>query len=131
MAQVKVTLVKSLAGRPGDQRATIVALGLHKTNSSVVKEVTPQMIKTTVAEYYSIPVESLLSERRDREIVLPRQLAMYLCHDMLGIPYKRISSLFDKNDHTTAINACKRVEEMIESESSFATVIEDIKKRMM
>ena len=37
MAQVKVTLVKSLAGRPGDQRATIVALGLHKTNSSVVK----------------------------------------------------------------------------------------------
>ena len=32
MAQVKVTLVKSLAGRPGDQRATIVALGLHRTN---------------------------------------------------------------------------------------------------
>ncbi len=95
------------------------------------KEVTPQMIKSTVAEYYSIPVESLLSERRDREIVLPRQLAMYLCHDMLGIPYKRISTLFDKNDHTTAINACKRVEEMIESESSFASVIEDIKKRMM
>lgn len=49
--------------------------------------------------YYSIPVESLLSERRDREIVLPRQVAMYLCHDMLGIPYKRISTLFDKNDH--------------------------------
>ena len=43
MAQVKVTLVKSLAGRPGDQRATVVALGLHKTNSSVVKEVTPQI----------------------------------------------------------------------------------------
>lgn len=40
MAQVKVTLVRSLAGRPQDQRATVVALGLHKTNSSVVKEVT-------------------------------------------------------------------------------------------
>jgi len=55
---------------------------------------------------------------------------MYLCHDMLGIPYKRISTLFDKNDHTTAINACKRVEEMVESDSSFGSVIEDIKKRM-
>ena len=43
MAQVKVTLVRSLAGRPQDQRATVVALGLHKTNSSVVKEVTPQI----------------------------------------------------------------------------------------
>ena len=94
------------------------------------KEITPQIIKSTVAEYYSIPVESLLSERRDREIVLPRQIAMYLCHDMLGIPYTRISTLFDKNDHTTAINACKRVDEMIVNDSSFASVIEDVKKRM-
>lgn len=43
MAQVKVTLVRSLAGRPEDQRATVAALGLRKMNSSVVKEVTPQI----------------------------------------------------------------------------------------
>ena len=43
MAQVKVTLVRSLAGRPQDQRATVTALGLHKTNSRVVKEATPQI----------------------------------------------------------------------------------------
>ena len=43
MAQVKVTLTKSLIGRPADQRATVKALGLKKTNSQVVKEVTPQV----------------------------------------------------------------------------------------
>ena len=43
MAQVKVTLTKSLIGRPADQRATVKALGLKKTNSKVVKEVTPQI----------------------------------------------------------------------------------------
>ena len=43
MAQVKVTLVKSLAGYSGDQRATVVALGLGKTNSSVVKDINPQI----------------------------------------------------------------------------------------
>ena len=43
MAQVKVTLTKSLIGRPVDQRATVKALGLKKTNSQVVKEVTPQI----------------------------------------------------------------------------------------
>lgn len=94
------------------------------------KDITPQIIKSTVSEYYAIPLESLLSERRDREIVMPRQVAMYLCHSMLGIPYKRVSTLFDRNDHTTAINACKRVEEMLSQDSSFASVIEDIKKRM-
>ena len=43
MVQVKVTLTKSLIGRPADQRATVKALGLKKTNSQVVKEVTPQI----------------------------------------------------------------------------------------
>ena len=43
MAQVKVTLTRSLIGSPEDQRATVKALGLKKTNSQVVKEVTPQI----------------------------------------------------------------------------------------
>ena len=43
MAQVKVTLTRSLIGRTEDQRATVKALGLKKTNSQVVKEVTPQI----------------------------------------------------------------------------------------
>ena len=43
MAQVKVTLTRSLIRRPEDQRATVKALGLKKTNSQVVKEVTPQI----------------------------------------------------------------------------------------
>ena len=43
MAQVKVTLTRILIGRPEDQRATVKALGLKKTNSQVVKEVTPQI----------------------------------------------------------------------------------------
>ncbi len=95
------------------------------------KDITPQIIKETVADFYSISVDSLLSERRDREIVLPRQVAMYLCHGMLGLPYKRISTLFDRIDHTTAINACRRIDDMIEEDPSFASILEDIKKRML
>lgn len=41
MAMVKITLVKSLIGRPGEQRGTIKALGLGKLNSAVVKENSP------------------------------------------------------------------------------------------
>lgn len=43
MAQVKITLTRSLIGRPEDQRATVKALGLKKTNSSVELEATPQI----------------------------------------------------------------------------------------
>lgn len=41
MAKVKITLTRSLIGRPEDQRATVKALGLGKTNSSVIQDDTP------------------------------------------------------------------------------------------
>ena len=92
--------------------------------------VTPERIRDTVAEYYSIPVESIMSQRRDKEVVMPRQIAMYFCHTMLSLPYKRIASLFDRNDHTTAISACNKITQMISEDPSFADTIESIRIRI-
>ncbi len=92
--------------------------------------ITPERIRETVAEYYSIPIESLLSQRRDREVVMPRQIAMYFCHTLLSLPYKKISMLFERNDHTTAISACEKISKMIEEDPSFADTIESIKIRI-
>ena len=94
------------------------------------REITPQLIKETVAEFYSISVESMDSQRRDREVVMPRQIAMYLCHGMLSLPYKRIAYLFNRNDHTTAMSACDKIDKLVTGDAKFASVIEDIKKRM-
>ncbi|MBR4907242.1 MAG: chromosomal replication initiator protein DnaA [Clostridia bacterium] len=92
--------------------------------------VTPDRIKETVAEYYSVPMESLLSQRRDKEVVLPRQIAMYFCLKLLSLPYKRIATLFDRDDHTTAISACRKIEKMIEEDRGFADTIESIHTRI-
>ena len=92
--------------------------------------VTPDRIKESVAEYYSIPLESLMSQRRDKEVVLPRQIAMYFCHTLLSLPYKRIATLFDRDDHTTAISACKKIAQMIEDDKSFADTMESIGVRI-
>lgn len=93
-------------------------------------QLTPQLIKETVAAGFNITEQSMLSERRDREIVLPRQIAMYLCHSLLGLPYKRISILFERNDHTTAINACRRIEEMMQEDKGVSAIIADLKTRL-
>ena len=94
------------------------------------KELTADVIMETVADYYSISVENMKSPRRDRQIVIPRQVAMYFCHDLLNYSYQRISDIFERTDHTTAINACNKVEEMINEDSGFGTTIDDIKKRL-
>ena len=92
--------------------------------------VTPDRIKETVAEYYSIPLDSLMSPRRDKEVVIPRQIAMYFCLTLLSLPYKKIATLFDRDDHTTAISACKKIAQMIEDDRSFADTIESIRTRI-
>ena len=93
-------------------------------------EVTPTRIKEIVADYYHITLQSLMSQRRDKEVVVPRQIAMYLCHDMLSLPYKRISLLFDRSDHTTAISACDRIEKLMDEDQAFKRSLEDIRKKI-
>ena len=93
-------------------------------------EITPDRIKETVAQYYSVPMESLLSQRRDKEVVMPRQIAMYFCHTMLSLPYKRISILFERNDHTTAISACNKIAQMIETDAAFRDTMKSIETRI-
>ena len=82
------------------------------------------------ADYYHITLQSLMSQRRDKEVVVPRQIAMFLCHDMLSLPYKRIALLFDRTDHTTAISACGRIESMMKEDGEFRRSMEDIRKKI-
>ena len=72
----------------------------------------------------------MYSKTRVKKIAIPRQIAMYLCHRMLSLPYKRIAFLFGRNDHTTAMSACDKIDKMIADDPHFASVIEDLKKRM-
>ncbi|MBR0081745.1 MAG: chromosomal replication initiator protein DnaA [Clostridia bacterium] len=92
--------------------------------------VTPDRIKETVASYYAVSVENLTSQRRDKEIVLPRQVAMYLCHKLLNLPYKKIAQLFDRGDHTTAISACKKIASTAETDYAFREELKNIEKRL-
>ena len=93
-------------------------------------DVNPTRIKEIVADFYHITLQSLMSQRRDKEVVVPRQIAMYLCHDMLSLPYKRIALLFDRSDHTTAISACDRIEKLMDEDQAFKRSLEDIRKKI-
>ncbi|MFZ5648775.1 MAG: 50S ribosomal protein L30 [Bacillota bacterium] len=59
MARLKITLVKSLIGRPEDQRDTVRALGLGKTNSSVVKEENPAIMGMIKKVSHLVKVEEV------------------------------------------------------------------------
>ncbi|MDY0006856.1 MAG: chromosomal replication initiator protein DnaA [Spongiibacteraceae bacterium] len=84
------------------------------------KLVTIENIQKTVAEYYKIRVADLLSKRRSRSVARPRQLAMALAKELTSHSLPEIGDAFGGRDHTTVIHACRKIQELKESEPRIA-----------
>lgn len=79
------------------------------------REVTPELIIQTVAEHYGITVNDISGPKRNSEIVVPRQVAMYLCRKMTDSSLKNIGALLGKRDHTTIINGHNKIEDELKA----------------
>jgi chromosomal replication initiator protein len=76
------------------------------------KLVTIENIQKTVADYFKVRVSDLLSERRNRSIARPRQVAMALAKELTSHSLPEIGDAFGGRDHTTVIHACRRIKEL-------------------
>ena len=85
------------------------------------REVTPELIIQTVAEHFSITMADIAGNKRNNEIVVPRQIAMYLCRKMTDASLKNIGALLGKRDHTTIINGQKKIEEELKANNASIT----------
>lgn len=82
---------------------------INETIQVSPKNVTTQEIIRTVAEFFEVSSNDLVNRSRKREVVEPRQIAMYLLRDILKLSYPHIGEKLGKRDHTTAIHACEKV----------------------
>ena len=94
------------------------------------KKVSAAVIMDVVSRYYNITVEDMKSNRRNKEISNPRQLAMYLCRVLLNMTLPQIGSDFGNRDHTTVMHACNKVSEEIGRKGKLARDLDEIKKRI-
>jgi len=77
-----------------------------------------QIIKS-VAEFYEISPSDLIGRGRKKEIIEPRQVAMYLLRDMINMSYPFIAEKMGKKDHTTAIYAFDKITHSLNTDPSF------------
>jgi hypothetical protein len=82
-----------------------------------------------VAIHYQIRYFDMLSERRDKAIVRPRQIAMYLAKDLTSRSLPDIGRRFGDKDHTTVLHAATRIEEMMAGDPAFAAEVEALRQR--
>jgi chromosomal replication initiator protein len=79
--------------------------------------VTVENIQKTVAEYFKMRASDLLSQRRSRSVARPRQIAMSLAKELTRHSLPEIGEAFGGRDHTTVLHACRRIQELRESDT--------------
>ena len=67
------------------------------------------IIQKAVADYYSVSTEDLKSKKKDRYIAFPRQVAMYLCRELIHSTTPQTGRDFGNRDHTTVMYACNKI----------------------
>jgi chromosomal replication initiator protein len=82
------------------------------------KQVSLENIQKTVADFYRIKVSDLLSKKRTRVVVRPRQVAMCLARELTQLSLPEIGSAFGDRDHTTVMYACKTIENLRNSDDA-------------
>lgn len=93
--------------------------------------ITPFIIREAVASYYGLAEETLCAKRKDQQVALPRQVAMYLCRSMTDWSLPRIGDVFGGRNHTTVMHAIEKITEKVKNDAAMASSIEDIKKRLL
>ena len=94
------------------------------------KEITPNLIIEMVAEHFEVTSTDILSKKRNSEFVLPRQVAMYLCRNMLDISLSNLAKILGKKDHTTIIHGINKIEDELMVNEELKNKIEIIKKKI-
>jgi chromosomal replication initiator protein len=73
------------------------------------RQVTPERIARVVSEYYSVPMDVLQGQKRDKAIVVPRQIAMFLMREETDVSLLRIGAELGGRDHSTVLHACDKI----------------------
>jgi chromosomal replication initiator protein len=103
---------------------------LKELNAEQQRLPTISSIQKAVAEFYGLRVDDLRSRGRNKSIVLPRQVAMYLCREIVKASLPDIGDGFGGKDHSTVIHACEKVKRKIASEEVFRKQVDDLTVRL-
>ncbi|MFH1565640.1 MAG: chromosomal replication initiator protein DnaA [bacterium] len=94
------------------------------------QNISPSDILKTTATYYSLKLADIKGARRLKEIVLPRQIAMFLTKNLTSLSLTDIGNLFGGKDHTTVLHATRKIEKAFSENPKLKQDVENIKSTL-
>lgn len=107
-----------------------IAEALFASAKNRPKHITPRQILEQTARYYSIQLDDLMSPKRDKEIVVPRQIAMHLLRTELKLSFPKIAHECGRKDHTTAIHAVDKISKELTTDPQLRQQVVELKGRL-
>jgi len=126
-ALTRLLAISDMTGRPitvqfaRDTLADLVGRRAHITPSQVIE---------TVAKFYNISVAEMVSPARNKELVQPRQVAMYLIRQETDASLPEIGNLLGGRDHTTVLHGIERIKDRLETEEQLRREIMSVREQL-
>lgn len=91
---------------------------------------TIRTIQRATCDVFGVKMNDILSARRSANVTLPRMVSVYLAKEMTSLSWIRIGRATGGRDHSTAINAHRKIEKLLRSDAQIAANVADIKARL-
>lgn len=127
-ALTRLLAMASLDGRKINIDLASETVRYYSTAEAEPVKVDAETIMQVVAEYYKMPVSDILGKKRNKEIVLPRQVAMFLSREMGQMSYPDIGRAFGR-DYTTVIHSYEKIKSEIKKDSVLKNTVSEIRSR--
>lgn len=107
-----------------------VASSLLSANKTRPKHLSAKQIVERTAKHFQIPVDDIIGPKRDKDIVVPRQVAMYMLRSELHLSFPKIAKELGRKDHTTAIHSVDKIEKESKLDPGLRMAISEIKEHL-
>jgi chromosomal replication initiator protein len=107
-----------------------IASSLLGTSKSRPKHLSAKQIIERTAKHFQIPFEDIVGPKRDKDIVVPRQIAMYMLRSELHLSFPKIARELGRKDHTTAIHSVDKIEKESRLDPNLRMAISQIKEHL-
>lgn len=107
-----------------------IATSLLGASQNRPKHISAKQIIERTARHFQIPLEDILGPKRDKDIVVPRQVAMYMLRSELHLSFPKIARELGRKDHTTAIHSVEKIEKESRLDADIRAAITQIKERL-
>jgi chromosomal replication initiator protein len=107
-----------------------IATSLLSVSKARPKHLSAKQIIERTARHFQIPMDDILGPKRDKDIVVPRQIAMYMLRSELHLSFPKIARELGRKDHTTAIHSVEKIEKESRVDASMRLAISEIKEHL-